>query len=316
MNPILATSVASLIAAVTALASAAGWVYPIGPPAGPAPVVHGFDPPDSPWLAGHRGTDLAGTAGAEVRAAGPGRVTYAGPLAGRGVVVIDHGTVRTTYEPVTASVTVGDAVIAGQAVGTLAAAGSHCAPDICLHWGAREGDRYVDPLALVGAAGGDVRLLPLDDRTLSGAPPPRPPAPAGLGWPVASPRVTSPFGMRVHPVTGIYKLHDGTDFGTACGTPVRAAAAGRVTDAGTRGAYGLQVTVDHGTIRGTPVSTSYSHLSALSVTPGQTLATGRPVGRAGDTGMSTGCHLHFMVYAGGRVTDPMPWLPAGRRPLT
>ncbi|WP_203432926.1 peptidoglycan DD-metalloendopeptidase family protein [Jiangella asiatica] len=304
----------NLIVAATTLAVVlagwpAAWVLPIGPPAGPAPVVHGFDPPDQPWLAGHRGVDLAGTVGAEVRAAGPGVVAYAGPLAGRGVVVVDHGTLRTTYEPVTASVTLGDAVAAGQPVGTLAAAGSHCAPAACLHWGAREGQRYVDPLALVGT-GADIQLLPLDERTLSGDPPP--PASTALGWPVASPHVTSPFGIRVHPVTGVLKLHDGTDFAAACGTPIRAAAAGRVTDAGERGAYGLQVTVDHGRLRGTPVTTSYGHLSAVTVAAGQTIPAGHAVGRAGDTGLSTGCHLHFMLYAAGQVTDPMPWLPAGQ----
>jgi murein DD-endopeptidase MepM/ murein hydrolase activator NlpD len=297
----------------------AGRVYPVGPPGGPVEVVHGFDPPDQPWLAGHRGVDLAATAGAEVRAAGSGTVAYAGPLAGRGVVVIDHGGLRTTYEPVTPSVTVGDEVGAGEPIGTLEAAGSHCAPAACLHWGAREGERYTDPLALVGA--GPVRLLPLGSRTLTGDPPPPPsppslpwpplpPASGGLAWPVAVPRVTSPYGLRVHPITGERKLHDGVDLAAACGAPIRAAAAGRVTGAGDHGPYGLQVTVDHGPIRGTPLATSYSHLSAFSVTAGQQVRAGQVVGRAGTTGLSTGCHLHFMLAAAGRVTDPVPWLPS------
>lgn len=291
-------------------APAAGWVYPVGPPGGPVEVVNGFDPPEQPWSAGHRGVDLAATAGGEVRAAGPGTVTYAGPLAGRGVVVIDHGSLRTTYEPVAASVAVGDEVGAGQPIGTLQPMGSHCAPASCLHWGAREGERYTDPLALVG--GGPPRLLPLGPRTLSGAPPPppsRPPPSGGLAWPVAAPRVTSPYGMRVHPITGERKLHDGADLAAACGSPVRASAAGRVTHAGQRGAYGLQLTVDHGPIRGAPLTTSYSHLSAFSVTAGQPVRAGQVIGRAGTTGLSTGCHLHFMLYATGRVTDPVPWLP-------
>jgi murein DD-endopeptidase MepM/ murein hydrolase activator NlpD len=295
-------------------AASAGWVYPVGPPGGPAEVVHGFDPPDQPWLAGHRGVDLASTAGAEVRAAGAGTVAYAGPLAGRGVVVIGHGSLRTTYEPVIPTVTLGDDVGAGQPIGTLEASGSHCAPAACLHWGAREGERYTDPLALVGA--GPVRLLPLGPRTLTGSPPPppRPPAPplssAGLAWPVAAPRVTSPYGMRVHPVTGERKLHDGVDLAAGCGTPIRASAPGRVVDAGARGPYGLQVTVDHGRVAGQPVITSYSHLSAFSVAAGRPVRAGDVVGRAGTTGLSTGCHLHFMLHAAGRVTDPVPWLPA------
>ncbi|WP_116948247.1 peptidoglycan DD-metalloendopeptidase family protein [Jiangella endophytica] len=291
-----------------------GWVYPVGPPGGPVDVVNGFDPPEQLWSAGHRGVDLAATAGTEVRAAGTGTVTYAALLAGRGVVVIDHGSLRTTYEPVAPSVSVGDEVGAGRPIGTLESTGSHCAPATCLHWGAREGERYTDPLALVGD--GPVRLLPLGPRTLTGAPPPppsKPPASGGLAWPVATPRITSPYGMRVHPITGEHKLHDGTDLAAACGAPIRAAAAGRVTDAGDRGAYGLQLSIDHGRIRGAPLTTSYSHLSAFSATAGRSVRAGQVIGRAGSTGLSTGCHLHFMLYAAGRVADPVPWLP---RPST
>jgi murein DD-endopeptidase MepM/ murein hydrolase activator NlpD len=123
-------------------------------------VVAGFDPPDSPWGSGHRGVDLLGTAGQVVRAALPGRVSFAGALAGRGVVVVDHGGTRTTYEPVDATVSLGDPVAAGDPIGRLALPGSHCLPRACLHWGWIEGaDTYLDPLRLVGA--GPVRLLPL-----------------------------------------------------------------------------------------------------------------------------------------------------------
>lgn len=122
-------------------------------------VVATFDPPDSPYGAGHRGVDLAGSLGQDVHAALAGTVTYAGPLAGIGVVVVDHGTTRTTYQPVTASVAVGDVVPAGASLGTLSPVGSHCPPRACLHWGWIRGDVYLDPLRLVG--GGPVRLLPL-----------------------------------------------------------------------------------------------------------------------------------------------------------
>jgi murein DD-endopeptidase MepM/ murein hydrolase activator NlpD len=123
-------------------------------------VVAGFDPPNSPWGSGHRGVDLLGTAGQVVRAALPGRVSFAGVLAGRGVVVVDHGGTRTTYEPVDTTVSLGAAVEAGDPIGTLALPGSHCLPRACLHWGWIEGtDTYLDPLRLVGA--GPVRLLPL-----------------------------------------------------------------------------------------------------------------------------------------------------------
>ncbi|MGH3414650.1 MAG: murein hydrolase activator EnvC family protein [Marmoricola sp.] len=122
-------------------------------------VVRGFDPPDSAWGTGHRGVDLLGHPGQVVRTALGGTVTYAGPLAGRGVVVVDHGGLRTTYEPVGASVAVGDHVRTGQPIGTLQLAMSHCFPRACLHWGLLRGETYLDPLTLVGA--GPVRLLPM-----------------------------------------------------------------------------------------------------------------------------------------------------------
>lgn len=130
-------------------------------PLDPEPeVVAAFDPPDGPYGAGHRGVDLAGSLGEPVRSALPGRVSWAGVLAGRGVVVVDHGATRTTYEPVVGAVPVGSVVAAGDRIGTLAAAGSHCLPRVCLHWGWIQGaDTYLDPLRLVGA--GPVRLLPL-----------------------------------------------------------------------------------------------------------------------------------------------------------
>jgi murein DD-endopeptidase MepM/ murein hydrolase activator NlpD len=103
--------------------------------------------------------DLLGTPGQSVRAALPGTVTWAGPLAGRGVVVVDHGGTRTTYEPLIPTVAVGVTVPAGGQLGTLALPGSHCFPRACLHWGWIEGETYLDPLLLVGA--GPVRLLPL-----------------------------------------------------------------------------------------------------------------------------------------------------------
>ncbi|MFT4287241.1 M23 family metallopeptidase [Nocardioides sp.] len=131
-------------------------------PLSPTPsVVRGFDPPDRPWLAGHRGVDLLGRVGQPVLAALPGTVSFAGPLAGRGVVVVDHGATRTTYEPVSATVAVGDPVAAGQRLGSLDLAGSHCLPAACLHLGLirNADDVYLDPLTLFGPR--PVRLLPL-----------------------------------------------------------------------------------------------------------------------------------------------------------
>lgn len=138
-----------------ARAPSAHGVWPL--PA-PHPVVHGFSPPASAWGAGHRGVDLGGLPGESVRAALGGRVSFAAVIAGRGVVVIAHGQRRTTYEPVTASVAVGDEIAAGTNIGTLEVTHSHCFPRACLHWGYLEGQAYLDPLTLVGVQ--RVRLLP------------------------------------------------------------------------------------------------------------------------------------------------------------
>jgi murein DD-endopeptidase MepM/ murein hydrolase activator NlpD len=111
-----------------------------------------------PWSPGHRGVDLAAPAGAPVLTAADGRVTFTGPVAGVGVVVVDHGELRTTYEPVEATVTRGAAVTGGQEIGTLDAATAHCG-QTCLHWGALRGDTYLDPLTLLGS--GPPVLLPM-----------------------------------------------------------------------------------------------------------------------------------------------------------
>jgi murein DD-endopeptidase MepM/ murein hydrolase activator NlpD len=182
-----------VVALVAGVVCAAGPVPaaepdPVGVwPLRPEPeVVAGFDPPDSPWGAGHRGVDLLGTPGQLVRAALPGRVSFAGVLAGRGVVVVDHGASRTTYEPVDATAAAaGTSVAAGDPIGRLSSIGSHCAPRTCLHWGWIEGaETYLDPLRLVGA--GPVRLLPLwRDEPVTGpaaAPRWRPPLLPYAGW--------------------------------------------------------------------------------------------------------------------------------------
>lgn len=134
-----------------------------------------------------------------------------------------------------------------------------------------------------------------------------------LSWPVSS-YITSSYGMRTHPVTGVYKLHDGTDFGVGCGTPVRAAAAGTVIQAANVAGYGNQLVIDHGVMRGAGVATSYNHLMSFTRGPGSRVARGQVIGYSGGgdgmygAGYSTGCHLHFMVYVNGGTTDPMGWL--------
>ena len=124
-------------------------------------VTRGFQPPQTRYGVGHRGVDLGGYVGEHVLAAGPGRVSYAGLLAGRGVVTVTHsGGLRTTYEPVTTTVHVGDQVAQGDVIGRLSTGHAACR-DVCLHWGLLRGETYLDPLGLVQAQ--QVRLLPLGD---------------------------------------------------------------------------------------------------------------------------------------------------------
>ena len=121
-------------------------------------------------------------------------------------------------------------------------------------------------------------------------------------------RKSSGFGFRFHPVLRIWKLHSGLDLATDCGTPVGAAAPGTVVKTGWAGGNGVQVKVDHGLIAGKRVVTTYNHLSSIGVSVGQKVDTLDGLGRVGNTGYSTGCHLHFEVIVNGAFTDPEPWL--------
>ena len=276
----------------------------------PGAVVRGFDPPSKDWLSGHRGVDLAGQPGDLVVAAAAGRVRFAGLVAGRGVVSIDHGEVATTYEPVEPLVAVGATVFPGDPIGRLSA-GHACPAPTCLHWGLKRGADYLNPLALLVSA--HVRLISsasfddlgqrfrqwqqmmvdLGQRSS-----------AGLVSPVEAP-VTSPFGYRINPIGGQAELHDGTDFGAPCGTPVRAAAAGTITQQGWYGGFGNRVTIDHGQVGGHALRTAYNHLQGYALSPGATVAQGQVIGFVGTTGYSTGCHLHFIVWRDGALVDPM-----------
>jgi murein DD-endopeptidase MepM/ murein hydrolase activator NlpD len=114
-------------------------------------VLEPFAPPPYRYGAGHRGVDLAAEPGVVVVSAGTGRVVHAGPLVDRGVVSVEHdGGLRTTYEPVNPTVSVGAVIAAGQPIGTVDAGHPPCAPASCLHWGARLPDgTYLDPMALL-----------------------------------------------------------------------------------------------------------------------------------------------------------------------
>jgi murein DD-endopeptidase MepM/ murein hydrolase activator NlpD len=128
-------------------------------------VVRTFDAPAPDWNRGHRGVDLAGKPGQPVYAAGAGTVVYAGMLAGRQVVSLAHpGGLHTSYEPVQASVRVGQLLTGGTVIGELLAGHPGCPVAACLHWGAMWGPAaradYVDPLGLLAST--PIRLKPLN----------------------------------------------------------------------------------------------------------------------------------------------------------
>ena len=151
----------SLVGAAPVSATSGRLEWPLHPRPG---VLRTFDPPALKWNSGHRGVDLAGTSGQAVYAAAAGTVVFAGELAGRPVVSVAHpGGLRTSYEPVRATVRQGQLVDAGSALGLLVAGHAGCGSAACLHWGAMWGPAsradYVDPLGLVTTT--PIRLKPL-----------------------------------------------------------------------------------------------------------------------------------------------------------
>jgi murein DD-endopeptidase MepM/ murein hydrolase activator NlpD len=142
---------------VTTETASAAWAWPLDPR---PDVVRRFDRPDQPWLPGHRGVDLAATAGQSVQAPATGRISWTGVIAGRAVVVVAHGGgLRSTFEPVAAVASVGTVVGRGDSVGVVTTTPGHCAPRTCVHWGVLRGETYLDPLSFVGRA--PVVLLPI-----------------------------------------------------------------------------------------------------------------------------------------------------------
>ena len=127
-----------------------------------------------------------------------------------------------------------------------------------------------------------------------------PRAAEGLAWPVSA-RITSGFGLRIHPILRFARMHRGIDFGARWGTPIHAAADGQVTRAGWAGGYGRQVRLAHAD----GLASSYSHMSSLSVAPGTLVRQGQLIGFVGSSGLSTGPHLHYEVHRGGVAVNPM-----------
>ncbi len=258
-----------------------------------------FDASTTRYSAGHRGVDLAASPGESLRASAAGTVYFAGMVAGRPTLSVDHGGgVRTTYTPALAVVSTGEVVTQGQVVGAVGM-DDHC-QSVCLHWGLTDGLDHFDPLAHLEMPG--IRLLPMGS-----TPAPRTNIASVLpsgGLPVAG-RTSSRFGMRTHPITGVRKLHDGTDIAAACGTPVMTPWAGRVVKASFHAAYGYRIIVEHDGLR-----TAYAHLQGIEVSTGDALVAGSRLGSVGSTGLSTGCHLHWMAWKGGALVDPLALLQA------
>lgn len=133
------------------------------------------------------------------------------------------------------------------------------------------------------------------------------------GWPLSVPlrvplRLSSPFGMRVHPVTGIPTLHAGLDLVAPAGTPIYATADGRVLRAGPAGGYGNMVEIQHAD----GLVTRYGHMQSIVVEAGQEVTAATVIGQLGSTGVSTGPHLHYEIRRAEQPVDPMPFLQAGQ----
>jgi murein DD-endopeptidase MepM/ murein hydrolase activator NlpD len=125
-----------------------------------------------------------------------------------------------------------------------------------------------------------------------------------LAWPLRG-VITSGYGWRTHPIFGTREFHTGIDIAGPSGAPIVAAYRGIVSFVGWKSGYGEIVIVDHGH----GILTSYAHLSAATVSPGQAVEQGQEVGRTGSTGWSTGPHLFFEVYEGGVPRNPTGLLP-------
>lgn len=118
----------------------------------------------------------------------------------------------------------------------------------------------------------------------------------------------SKFGPRMHPILHYTRLHAGWDMGGNCGQPIWAARDGKVVLAAQAGQSGNYLRIDHGTVNGTKVETSYQHMQSFTVKAGDTVKRGQVVGYVGNTGLSTACHLHFGVIANGENADPGQYL--------
>ena len=165
LGPVAAAVAVALLLPPASASATARWSWPVP---GPHRVVRAFAAPASPWGAGHRGIDVAAPVGTIVTAPADGTVVWAGRIADRGVVSLDHGGgVLSSFEPVTPAVARGRPVHRGDPIGRVATGGAH--PAGLLHIGARRDGAYVSPLLFLGGLQRAV-LLPMDDLRSADAP--------------------------------------------------------------------------------------------------------------------------------------------------
>jgi murein DD-endopeptidase MepM/ murein hydrolase activator NlpD len=169
----------------------------------------------------------------------------------------------------------------------------------------RFGDPPPDLSARVAAAVGRLGARTAAARALGRGLAARTP-PARLQWPIESAGLSSTFGLRLHPLDGLRRMHYGIDLAARPGRVVTAAAAGWVVHAAWTQGYGLMVEVRHDG----DLTTRYSHLSRVLCAPGDAVEPGQALGLVGATGKATGPHLHFEVWSGGRARDPLALLGA------
>jgi murein DD-endopeptidase MepM/ murein hydrolase activator NlpD len=131
---------------------------------------------------------------------------------------------------------------------------------------------------------------------------------ASLRAPMNKYTITSPYGMRIHPISGAWAFHDGIDLGGSCGSPIVSPANGYVIDYYWGGGYGNRIVIDHGIIGGRHVVTSHNHLSSGVAKPGTSVVQGQVIATVGSTGYSTGCHDHYMIWMNGEIIDPGPYV--------
>lgn len=131
-------------------------------------------------------------------------------------------------------------------------------------------------------------------------------------WPTEG-GITSPWGMRFHPILHYTRMHGGVDIGGATGAPIYAVADGVVTKAalGYNGGSGNNIRINHGMVEGEALETGYLHMLDLEVQVGDKVTKGQRIGTVGNTGLSTAPHLHFSLYVNGANSDPAPYLDQG-----